>query len=121
MGMGLLPLEPDDDIPLKYPTMSWRLWYAFADLLDAIGADTTQVAFANDGATIDARTCRQWASLLRPIAPRARRLVRGPLCWFELEAGSDADGEPTSTAGAGVAVRQALFASVRRRQSGRPA
>lgn len=112
MGVDLYAINPSPELPRDAqwgnPMMAWRLWYAFASLLEEVGADTSQLTYDNTGEVSEEHTT-QWAALLRPIAGRTRRYVRGSISWFEIlpeEDGSD----PVAADGGPILARQAVFA-----------
>jgi len=109
MGVDWYAQQPDDELPdsteWSHPMMSWRLYMAFTDLLEHLGADLSGLTFDNQGEA-SAQQARDWARRLRPIASRARRYVKGSVSWFEIE--SD-DQQADSARGVGVTVRETLF------------
>lgn len=91
--------------------MSWRLWAAFVDLLNGLGAELAELSHANEG-QISAEQARDWAMRLRPVVGRSVRYVQGGLSWFEI---SSTDGEvevAEPVLGPYSAVRNSLLARV---------
>jgi len=87
MGVDLLAINPSQELPIgaewDHPTMSWRLWQAFTDLLDELGVDQVGISHTNDGSITDEQA-RAWSDAIRSIAPEARRYVQRGSCWFEI-------------------------------------
>ncbi len=111
MGVDLYATNPDTEIPENdewdHPMMSWRLWAAFVDLLDKLGADLSGLSHANDG-EISAEQAVDWAVRIRAVAPTARRYVQGRQSWFAIPS-NEGDSETEAAIGLSVELRSLLW------------
>lgn len=124
MGTDFVAKDPDGELPTEQewsnPTMSWRLYAAFIDLITSLGGDTAGITFANDG-EITQKQAEDWAARLRTAIPGARRYVLGAVSWFEISDQGVAGGSPVAVIGEGVALSSALIQHAsRQRGSGAP-
>ena len=112
MGTEYIARNPDGELPTgqewSNPTMSWRLYAAFIDLISALGGDTTGTTFANDG-EITEEQATDWAARLRAAIPGARRYVVGRLSWFEVSDQGGASDSRDAAIGGSVAIRSTLI------------